>query len=196
MRIRFRRARLFSPERSSERLQCQAQLALREAEFAQDALGVRSWAKKPVLLPTTTSAVPRWPQYRVPELDRRIEALKRRWMACCGTFTVNIRMLSARGPSDTGSAKIRGIQIAEDGSGRHGGFGGLQPVYQQLKMSAEARANAGPASQVSNCRTAFQSLSAASRMLLNRRLCTQLNPGLRRPIALTMISLLRRESIL
>ncbi|MBN8282070.1 XrtA system polysaccharide chain length determinant [Zoogloea sp.] len=147
----------------------QARLALREAENSRDALKRQIVGEEPILLPDNVSSAS-LAAVSVPELDGRIEALKKTLDGLLQRYTdQHPDVVGTRKTIETLEAqKIQEIQnrrkTAPTGMSSSAGS---NPVYQQLKMSlAEAEANvASLRARVAEYESRVQSLSAASRML-------------------------------
>ncbi len=150
----------------------QAKLALREAENSRDALKRQLTGEEPVLLPENPSSAT-LATVSVPELDGRIEALKKSLDGLLQRFTdQHPDVVGTRKQIENLEAqKVQEIQ-ARRKAAPSGGSGiassiNANPVFQQLKMSlAEAEANvASLRARVSEYESRVQSLSASSRML-------------------------------
>jgi polysaccharide chain length determinant protein (PEP-CTERM system associated) len=147
----------------------QARLALREAENSRDALKRQIVGEEPVLLPDNVSSAA-LAAVSVPELDGRIEALKKALDGLLQRYTdQHPDVVGARKTIELLEAqKIKEIQSRQKSAPTGmSSSANSNPVYQQLKMSlAEAEANvASLRARVSEYESRVQSLSAASRML-------------------------------
>lgn len=142
----------------------QARLELREAENSRDALKRQIAGEDPVLLPETPSAVS---QISIPEIDGRIEALKKNLDALLQRYTEEhpdvvgtkrvIEQLEAQKRQEYKERKQTGTGAAVNSN----------PVYQQLKVSlAEAEANvASLHTRVAEYDARYNQLKAASKLV-------------------------------
>lgn len=149
----------------------QAKLALREAENSRDALKRQLTGEEPVLLPENPSSAT-LATVSVPELDGRIEALKKSLDGLLQRFTdQHPDVVGTRKQIESLEAqKVQEIQVRRKAAPSGGGISSsinANPVFQQLKMSlAEAEANvASLRARVAEYESRVQSLSASSRML-------------------------------
>lgn len=142
----------------------QARLELREAENSRDALKRQIAGEDPVLLPETPSAVS---QISIPEIDGRIEALKKNLDALLQRYTEEhpdvvgtkrvIEQLEAQKRQEYKERKQTGTGASINSN----------PVYQQLKVSlAEAEANvASLHTRVAEYDARYNQLKAASKLV-------------------------------
>lgn len=149
----------------------QAKLALREAENSRDALKRQLTGEEPVLLPENPSSAT-LATVSVPELDGRIEALKKSLDGLLQRFTdQHPDVVGARKQIESLEAQkiqeIKARRKAAPSGGTAMGSANANPVFQQLKMSlAEAEANvASLHARVAEYESRVQSLNASSRML-------------------------------
>lgn len=161
----------FAKMNEASELLNQARLSLREAENSRDALKRQISGEEPVFLPDNPSSST-LATVSVPELDGRIEALKK-------SLDTLLQRYTDQHPDVVGTRrmiegleaqKVKELQARRKAAGNAPAVSSSvnsNPVYQQLKMSlAEAEANvASLKARVDEYESRVKSLTASSRML-------------------------------